>query len=47
MLVGMASTMFPVHKNDIHCLRLSVPADIQEPDEAKLVPEETKGSGQK
>jgi hypothetical protein len=46
--VDMASTIFLVHKRDIHHLHLSVPADVQEPDEAGQMGEGgTEGSGQK
>jgi hypothetical protein len=45
MSVDMASTIFPVHKHDVHCLHLSVPADVQEPDEPEPVTEEPKEWG--
>jgi hypothetical protein len=47
MSADMASTIFLVHKHDIHCPHLSFPADIQEPDEAELVTEEPKEGGEK
>jgi hypothetical protein len=47
MSVDMASNVFLACKHDVHCLHLSVPADIQEPNEAKLVMEEPKEGGEK
>jgi hypothetical protein len=47
MSVDMASAIFPLHEHDVHCLHLSFPADIQEPDEAKSVTEEPKEAGKK
>jgi hypothetical protein len=43
----MASAIFLVHKHDVHCLHLSVPADIQEQDEAESAMEEPKEAGKK
>jgi hypothetical protein len=42
-----SSTIFPAHKHDVHCLRLSAPAAVQTPNEAKSVTEEPKEGGKK